>query len=322
MSRKMAQNNDIGIVAIGGGTGLSTILYGLKHISSDITAVVTVADDGGSSGRLIADFDIPPPGDIRNCLVALAKEENLMSSLFLYRFDRGDVSGHSFGNLLIAALSEITGDFISAIKQASSILNIKGKVLPSTLSKVSLEAVLIDGTKILGQSKIMKSPSPIDRIVLVPEDVPAMPEVIESILKAKFVIIGPGSLFTSIIPNLLIRDLTEAIEKTNATRIYICNVMTQHGETDGFNAQKHLSKIFEHSNRRVIDFIMVNNTVIPGSLIGAYIKEDAHPVEYDIGSLRRMGVKVIEDDLLSFTNLVRHDPAKVANSIKHNFKLR
>jgi len=318
----MARSKHIKIAAIGGGTGISTILYGLKHLSDDITAVVTVADDGGSSGRLIADFDILPPGDIRNCLVALANEETLMSSLFLYRFDRGDLSGHSFGNLLITALSEITGDFISAIKQASNILNIKGKVLPSTLSKVSLEAELIDGTEISGQSRIMKSPKPIKRIRLVPANVPAMPDAVNSIKRAKLIILGPGSLFTSVLPNLLIREIAEAVKEANATRIYICNVMTQHGETDGFSAQDHLAKIFEHSFDEVVDYIMVSNTDIPDDLIGAYLKEDAHPVKYDVNELKKMGVSVIEDDLLSFSNLVRHDPIKVANSIRYHFGLK
>jgi uncharacterized cofD-like protein len=305
------------VVAIGGGTGLSTLLRGVKTYTPDITAVVTVADDGGSSGRLRKEMGILPPGDIRNCIVALAEEESLMSSLFQYRFQQGEgLKGHSIGNLLIAALTDISGDFLTAIRQASKILKIKGKVYPSTAEKVVLLAELDNNTIVEGQSRIMRSEYPIKRVFLRPGEVSPIPEAVQALMEADQIIIGPGSLFTSIIPNLLIPDIAEAIGASRAQKIYICNVMTQPGETDGYRAEDHLDKLLEHCPGLALDIVIVNNSPIPRRLREVYALEGAVAVDFNLSRLEEMGVKVIVEDVANFSNFVRHDPLKLAKVLK------
>lgn len=305
------------VVVIGGGTGLSTLLRGVKTYTPDITAVVTVADDGGSSGRLRKEMGILPPGDIRNCIVALAEEESLMSSLFQYRFQQGEgLKGHSIGNLLIVALTDISGDFLTAIRQASKILKIKGKVYPSTTEKVVLLAELDNNTIVEGQSKIMRSEHPIKKVFLRPAEVSPIPEAVQALMEADQIIIGPGSLFTSIIPNLLILDIAEAIGASRAQKIYICNVMTQPGETDGYRAEDHLGKLLEHCPGLTLDIVIVNNSPIPRRLREAYALEGAVAVDFDRSRLEEIGVEVIVEDVANFSNFVRHDPLKLARVLK------
>lgn len=304
------------IVAIGGGTGLSVLLQGIKEYTSNIIAIVTVADDGGSSGRIREQFDLLPPGDIRNCLVALADAEPLMRELFQYRFeDDSELKGHNFGNLFITALSKVTGDFEKAIKESSKVLAIRGQVIPSTLHKVKLVAEHIDGTKTVGESKIPDRRIPIKRLYLNPVECVPTEEALEAIYEAEAIIFGPGSLYTSVLPNLLVKGMTEALLRAKGVKIYICNVMTQPGETDGFTASDHVKVIIEHTHPRIIDYCIVNTASVPIHLLERYRQENAYPVANDSLKIREWGYKVIEEDVISTTNFVRHSPEKLSRCI-------
>ena len=304
------------IVAIGGGSGLSVLLHGLKEFTSNITAVVTVADDGGSSGRLRSQFNMPPPGDIRNCLVALADAEPMMSDLFQFRFqESGELEGHNFGNLFILAMLKVTGDFEKAIKESSKILAIRGRVVPSTLKKVSLVALHKDGTETEGESNISKVRSPIERLYLKPEGCAATEDAIEAIQNADAIVIGPGSLYTSILPNLLIEDLSAALAASHAPKIYICNVMTQPHETANHTAFDHVNVIVQHTRPDVLSHVIVNNGRIPQNMLKKYAKEEAFPVENNIERIRELGYEIIETDLVSSSDMVRHHSRRVAKIV-------
>jgi uncharacterized cofD-like protein len=301
------------IVVVGGGTGLSTMLRGIKKFTNNITAIVTVADDGGSSGVLRDELGILPPGDIRNCLVALADTEPLMERLFQYRFSEGkDLKGHSFGNIFIATLAEILGNFEEAVKESSKILAIKGRVLPSTLEDVRLSARLESGELIKGESQIPKIKGKIDKVFIDPEDSKPLPEALEAIKEADAIILGPGSLYTSVLPNLLVKDLTEEIKKSDALKLYICNVMTQAGETDDYNASDHLQALYDHVGSEIVDYILVNNERISADLIEKYGKEGSRPVEVDLAKLKKQNIEVVQESVISQSNVVRHDPEKLA----------
>lgn len=304
------------IVVIGGGTGLSMLLHGLKEYTDNITAIVTVADDGGSSGRLRQDFGVLPPGDIRNCLVALADAEPLMGKLFQFRFGEGtELSGHSFGNLFITAMSKVTGDFDAAIKESSKVLAIRGRVLPSTLEKVILAAEHMDGTETIGESKIPQAASPIRRIHLRPADCKPTDEAVEAIRKADAIVLGPGSLYTSIMPNLLIGKNYMEIASSKAIKIYVCNVMTQKGETDGYKASDHLNAIIEHTTPRIIEYCIVNTAKIPAELLEKYRLEGSRPVIADTENLKKMKTKAVEAHIIDTKDHVRHDSSKLAKII-------
>lgn len=313
--RYLAQGHRI--VVIGGGTGLSTLLRGLKEYTSNIVAVVTVTDDGGSSGMLQRQFGMLPPGDIRNCLVALADEETLMTDLFQHRFGGTEdgLSGHSFGNLLIAAMTDITGDFEQAVKETSKVLAIRGHVFPSTIQRVSLRAEMEDGSFIDGETSITKSPLAIRKIILNPSDVKPLQEVTEAIRLANAIIIGPGSVYTSVIPSLLVDGMVDAIEKSNAVKIYVCNVMTQPGETDSYRASDHVKSVIEHANKRIFNYVLVNKEVPIIPLLEKYRQEGAELVSPDMDQIREMGYKAILGNFISQTNVVRHDPQKLAQAI-------
>lgn len=303
------------IVAIGGGTGLSTLLRGLKRSTSNLTAVVTVTDDGGSSGRLQKELGILPPGDIRNCLVALADDEAMVTDLFRYRFSEGEgLLGHSFGNLFLAAMTGITGNFDRAIKESSRVLNIKGRVLPATLETVRLRATLEDGTELHGETEISKSTQPISDIALEPRHAAPLPEVLEAIAEADAIILGPGSLYTSILPNLLVDGVAAAIARSAAPKIYICNVMTQPGETDDFSASKHVSVLQAHAGDRVCDSVIVNLEP-PQRLLETYAEGGQMPVEPDREAVEELGVRVVGAGVISETVTVRHDPQKLAEVV-------
>lgn len=310
--RKLEQGEKV--VAIGGGTGLSTMLRGLKAYTSNITAIVTMADDGGSSGRL-REEGLLPPGDLRNCMTALAEAEPLMTELFQHRFEgMGALKGHSFGNLVVAALCEMTGDFESAVRQTSRVLAIRGRVLPSTLEDVRLGAELEDGAEIMGQVKVNQS-SKIKRVFLSPEAPKALPGVVQAILDADVIIIGPGSLFTSIIPNLLVPEIADAIKKTNAPKVYVCNVMTQPGETAGFKASDHVKAIIRHIGPNIITHALVNNGRVSKDVLDRYRRVGAEYVEPDEDAINMLGVKPLHGNFVNITNLVRHDSPKLAASI-------
>ena len=305
------------IVVIGGGTGLSTMLRGLKQYTSNLVAVVTVTDDGGSSGRLKREMGVLPPGDIRNCLVALADAEPLMTELFQYRFDQGEesLSGHSFGNLLIAAMTQITGDFEQAVKETSNILAIRGRVLPSTIERVILQAELADGTLAEGETHITAAGKPIKRIMLHPSTVKPLDETIKAIEQADCIVLGPGSVYTSIVPDLLVDGVAEAISASEATKVYVCNVMTQPGETDGYNAADHIRAIARHCEHKVFDYVLLNQVKPNKSLLDKYAESNQHFVEPNAAVIREMGYKPILGDYISQTAVVRHDPAKLADAI-------
>lgn len=305
------------IVVIGGGTGLSVLLTGLKEYTSNITAIVTVADDGGSSGRLRQQFDILPPGDIRNCLVALADAPVLMRDLFQFRFDAGsELSGHSFGNLFITAMTRLTGDFEKAIKETSKVLALRGQVIPSTLDNVVLIAEHKDGSTTVGENKIPKTGIPIKYVRLSPEKPQATPEAIKAIEEAQIIVLGPGSLYTSIIPNLLIKEITQAITASQALKVYVCNAMTQTGETDSFRASNHIKTLIAHSHPRVFDYCILNIGEISNSILKRYAQENSYPVINDTKNIENMGYRVVEEDIVtSGDTVVRHDPAKLAKVI-------
>ncbi|MFO7152424.1 MAG: YvcK family protein [Bacillota bacterium] len=303
------------IVAIGGGTGLPNLLRGLKRYTHDITAIVTVADDGGSSGILRDELKILPPGDIRNCLLALANTEPLMERLFQYRFSAGSLKGHSFGNLFLAAMTEILGDFELAIKESSKVLAVNGQVLPSTLTDLVLAAEFEDGTVVEGESRIPKMGRRIKKIKIVPEDAKPLPEALEAIERADAIIIGPGSLYTSILPNLLIKDLAEAIRNSKAKKIFVVNVMTQPGETDGYTAFDHVKAIMDHAGENLIEYVLINTEKIPEHLLSKYLADGACPVRCDEGNIKRLGCRVVYGELLGFADVVRHDPIKLAKAI-------
>lgn len=304
------------IVVLGGGSGLSVLLHGLKEFTSNITAVVTVADDGGSSGRLRTQFNMPPPGDIRNCLVALADAEPLMSDLFQFRFqESGELEGHNFGNLFILAMLKVTGDFEKAIKESSKILAVRGRVVPSTLKRVSLVAHHKDGSKTEGESSIAKVKSPIQKLYLKPEGCGATEDALEAIGVADAIVIGPGSLYTSLLPNLLIEDLSAAIARSNAPKIYICNVMTQPHETDNFNAFDHVNAIVEHTRPDILSHVIVNSGHIPQNILTRYSKQEAYPVVNDAARIRGLGYTVVEANIINYADTVRHNPRKVSKLI-------
>jgi uncharacterized cofD-like protein len=316
------------VVAIGGGTGLSTLLRGLKYfvpdIIQDLTAIVTVSDNGGSTGILRKELNIPAPGDVRNCITALAEDEDILTKVMQYRFEEGEgLKGHSFGNLFLTVLTKITGDFLEAIEITSKILKIKGHIIPSTDSMVNLVAEFTDGNIIKGEVEITqygrKLIAKIKRIWLEPEDVRAPQKAVDSILDADMIILGPGSLFTSIIPNLLIKDIRDAVLNSKAFKLYICNVMTQYGETDGFTASDHvkaLNKIVAGDEESIfLNAVLLNTTIPPDEVLKRYLKENSEPVVADVGNLSRMGLTVYAKDLLDEGNYARHSPKKLDAAI-------
>lgn len=304
------------LVVIGGGTGLSVLLRGLKEYDADITAVVTVADDGGSSGRLRSDLGMPPPGDLRNCLVALADTEPLMEKLWQYRFQGGEgLAGHSFGNLFIAALTEVTGDFETAIRETSRVLAVRGRVLPAVHQEVILRAHMTDGSVVEGESQIPLAHKKIARVEIVPPDVEPLPEVVQVLREADAIIVGPGSLYTSVLPNLLVPGITREIRQSRAKKIYICNVMTQPGETDGYSASQHVQTIYDHVGPGLFDYIFVNSAPIPPAVIEQYREKKAEPVVADIANLQQMGLTVIARNFLHYAIYARHDARRISEQI-------
>mgnify|MGYP003786055921 FL=1 len=319
---KRGLDKEPALVVIGGGTGLSNLLRGLKNETERITAIVTVADDGGSSGRIRSELGILPPGDIRNTLVALANTEPMMERLFQHRFNWGEgLQGHSFGNLFIAAMAEVTGDFEEAIRASSQVLAVRGQVLPSTLSSVVLKAEYADGTITIGESLIPQNNKTIRQVFLEPENCAPVPEAVESIETADGIILGPGSLYTSVIPNLLVKDIREAIRQSSAPKIYVCNVMTQSGETQGYSASDHIRAIIDHAGTGLIDYVIVNTVPVPEKLQERYLAEGAVPVKADLDKIRALGITAIEAEVISMTNLVRHDPEKL-RAVIHELLVR
>lgn len=303
------------VVVIGGGTGLSTLLRGLKEYTSNITAVVTVADDGGSSGKLRGELGMPPPGDIRNCLVALADTEPLLETLFQYRFKRGEgLGGHSFGNLFLAAMSQILG-FTDAIKASGKVLAIRGKVLPVTEENIKLKAICDDGREIWGESNIGGTLGAIRRLELVPGDCKALPEVLEAIAAADAIVVGPGSLYTSLLPNLLVGGVVEAIAASKAVKMFVCNIMTQMQETRSFTASEHLEAIYRHVGPNLFDYIIVNNQPIGDDLLQRYAQEGAEPVKIDWERLRKLEIRVLAADLLQPGQVAWHNPQALAKIV-------
>src|ERR1700733_11415656 len=310
------------VVSIGGGHGLSALLNGLKKYTHpsrnrkgedepviDITAIVTVTDDGGSSGRLRREFDVLPPGDIRNCMVALSEDGALLSELFQYRFKAGHgLKGHSFGNLFLTALTEITGDFADAVRSSAEVLKIAGRIFPSTAANVSLEAVLDDGKILRGESRISRSRRRIRRIRLLPNRVRPLKETLDAIARADLITLGPGSLFTSVIPNLLVSGIPKAIRQSPALKAYFVNLMSQPGETTNFTASDHVKAVCEHADGQLIDCVVMSNSRISPALRRRYAEQNSAPVKCDVETIKQMGLKVLEADLVQKGAKVRHNP--------------
>ncbi len=304
------------VTVVGGGTGLATLLRGLKQITNNCTAVVAATDDGGSSGRLREELGIIPPGDLRNCLTALADTEPLMSKLMQYRF-KGDNSlgGHNFGNLFLAAMADIAGDMEEGLNAASTVLKVRGSVVPSTLDEVSLLAHMADGSEYRGETSIVSAGKKIEHIDLLPEDAAATKSAVRAILGADILLLGPGSLYTSVITNLLVKDIKQAVLKSKAVKVYICNVMTQPGETDGYTAYDHVKAIFDHVGEPFLDYVVVNKQEVKKELLDRYATQGAYPVKQDNGRLMCLGVGVVEANLISEDNLVRHQPVQLAKTL-------
>ena len=310
------QDNGPRVTVIGGGTGLSTLLRGLKQYSSNLVAIVNVTDDGGSSGRLRANLDMLPPGDIRNCLLALANTEPLLEKVFQYRFTSGDgLVGHNLGNLFLAALTEEFG-FEEAVVAASRVLAVKGEVLPVTLAKLDLVAHFTDGRVVRGESRIPAEGGQIQRLYLDPENSVVYPAAAKAIGEAEVVLVGPGSLYTSILANLLVPGVVSAIRQSQARKVFICNVMTQPGETDGYTAADHLQTIYDHVGANLFDVVIINSNLnMPSHVLAKYTLDGAVPVAPDLERLQKMGVEVLSADLISLHEVVRHDQDKLARII-------
>ena len=296
--RRRKLNRGPKIVAVGGGTGLSMLLKGIKNITNNITAVVTVGDDGGSSGRLREEMGVLPPGDIRNCIAALSNDEDLVTKLFQYRFKSGEgLEGHSFGNLFLTALCSITGDMVRAVKESSNVLSIRGRVLPSTLDDMKLVAEMEDGRIIHGESNIPEAHGRIKRLFTDPKNCKALDDVIAAIRDAELIILGPGSLFTSVIPNLLIPEISHEIARSKAKKIYVCNIMTQPGETDGFSVSDHVNALIKHAgSKKIIDTVLVND-FMPSNLAKKYQMSGSYPVITDYENLKKIGVNIFQESL-------------------------
>ena len=341
MKKRASNSNSLSrgfrVVALGGGTGLSTLLRGLKehvtrriedHVSperpvADLAAIVTVTDDGGSSGRLRRENRILPPGDIRNCMVALSKDEALLGRLFQYRFHAGHgLIGHNFGNLFLAALTHVTGDFTEAIRVSSKVLAIRGRIFPSTLSNVHLVATLENGRVVHGETRITASRAPIKKLKLSTRGVRPLPKAVEAIKQADLILLGPGSLYTSILPNLLIPEIASAIAKSKAPRVYIANLMTQPGETAGYALADHLRAIQKHVPHRVIDWIVANRQPVSPEVARRYRAEGAEPVSVDLPELQRLGFRVILDNLLEEHAVIRHNTRRLSRLLLEQFLRR
>lgn len=314
------------IVSIGGGNGLATLLRGLKRYvraaqgGIELTAIVTVTDDGGSSGRLRREFDVLPPGDIRNCMVALSQDEALLARLFNYRFDSGrGLKGHSFGNLFLTAMTHLTGDFAHAVRLSAEVLAVGGRIFPSTASNVQLEATLDDGSQVYGETRIGRSKEPIAHVRLKPRRVKPLKGALEAIAEADIITLGPGSLFTSVIPNLLVEGVPKAIAKSKATKVYFVNLMTQPGETSGYRASDHVEQVLKHCVRHrsnLIDVCVVNSGALGSGAVREYGAKSAKPVEADYDRLKELGIRVVSADLVRLsgrrkTNKIRHDPGAI-----------
>lgn len=327
------RSRPIRVVALGGGTGLSMLLRGLKYYTMrsrddrkpqpyiQIDAVVTVTDDGGSSGRLRREYSILPPGDIRNCMVALSPDEALLARLFQYRFpERGKwLGGHSFGNLFLAALTGVTGDFPEAVRLSSKVLATRGRIFPSTAKNVTLEAVLDNGKTVMGETKISRSRRRIRRVRLVPSSARPLSEVVRAIQDADVILLGPGSLYTSIIPTLLVRGIPQAIARSRATCVYIANVMTQPGETTRYSVADHIRAIYEHTGKSLFHSVVVNRASAPPHILRLYRKQGAEPVDPSFEDLNAMGVKYVAGDLLQRGSVIRHDQQRLAALILKHF---
>src|SRR3984957_8387087 len=329
---KTAHERGLRVVAIGGGTGLSTLLKGLKRfvastteaapassdnpVIRDLCAVVTVSDDGGSSGRLRKELKMLPPGDIRNCIVALSEDEALLSKLFRHRFEKGSgLEGHSFGNLFLAALTAITDDFSEAVRLSSEILLTRGHIYPATTSNIELEALMEDGTRVLGETKITASKGRISELFLVPPDVGPMPQTLEAIAHADIIPTGPGSLFTSLIPNLLVRGIADAIVDSPATKVYICNLMTQPNESLGLTAADHIRALNRHAQKQIFDYALINRTPASDELQAKYASEGAWQIVNDLDAIEALGVIPVLGDYLEEAGVARHNTSLVAQDL-------
>ncbi len=321
--RRRKLNKGAKVVAIGGGTGLSMLLRGVKKYTNNITAVVTVGDDGGSSGRLREEMGILPPGDIRNCIAALGDDEDLITELFQYRFKNGEgLEGHSFGNLFLTALCSITGDMVRAVKVSSKVLNIRGVVLPATLDDMKLAATFEDGTMVKGESNIPEAHKRIKQLYTEPEVCTALPEAIQAIKEADLIILGPGSLYTSVIPNLLVKGIVEAIEKSHARKIYVCNIMTQPGETDNYSVASHVNALISHAKgKKIIDAVLVND-ILPENISEGYAKSGSIPVRLDMENIAPIGIEVVSQKLIEENKqgLVRHSSRRVARAVYYWYR--
>ena len=324
------------VVALGGGTGLSALLRGLReHVVrgsdnaptrerpiSDLTAIVTVTDDGGSSGRLRRENRMLPPGDIRNCMVALSKDEALLSRLFQYRFQAGrGLKGHNFGNLFLAALTHVTGDFAEAVRVSSRVLAIRGRIFPSTVSNVHLVATLVNGQRVRGETNISRSQLPIRKLALNPRRVRPLPKAVEAIEQADLILMGPGSLYTSVIPNLLIPEIAQAIGRSQAPRVYVANLMTQPGETTHYSLSQHIRAIENHVGKRLINCVVANKKQVSPEVARRYRAEGAEPVQIDRANIAKMHVRLFDDNLLEEHGVIRHNSARLAGLLIDKFLL-
>ena len=307
------------ICVIGGGHGLSTMLRGLKHYSRNITAIVTVADDGGGSGMLRDDLGMLPPGDIRNCILALANTEPVMEQLMDYRFCEGSLKGQSFGNLFLAALNGVSDSFDQAVRRMGEVLSIVGRVLPVTNENVHLEAEFENGCRVLGESRIFAAKKQwgcrIRRVRLLPDAPRALPECLQALREADLIVLGPGSLYTSVIPNLLVDGIAAAVAASSAVKVYVMNIMTQDGETEGYSAADHVRELFRHGGRRLFDFCVVNSAPLPEPVLEAYKAEGAAPLTAEPGELEALGLQVVRAPLAAPGKLARHDPEALAQTL-------